>query len=135
MEQKREKFYRGLFFASAIYDLVLGVLFAFFYKFAFAMIGISDKLPEFGGYISLIGAFLFVIGIAYWLIYRGDLYQNFDLIIVGALYKLAYCSIVFTYFALGDIPHILFVALFGVIDSIMFILMLECLLYLKKNPV
>ncbi len=134
MNTKRQNYYKGLFLVSAIYDLILGILFTFFYKSAFDLLGISDKLPEFGGYISLIGAFLFVTGIAYWLIYRGDLHQNRDLIMIGALYKLAYSATGFIYFALGDVPHILFVAAFGVIDLIMFILMLECLLYLRKNP-
>lgn len=134
MNPKREFFYRGLFLVSAIYDLVLGIVFTFFYTWAFGLFGISDQLPEFGGFLSLIGAFLFVIGIAYWLIYRGDLYKNIDLITVGTLYKLAYCAIAYTYFAIGPIPHIIFIALFGIIDLIMFFFMLECLLYLKNNP-
>jgi len=135
MNPSREKFYRVLFLVAAIYDVVLGVIFTFFYKFAFKLIGIPEKLPEFEAYISLIGAFLFVIGVAYYLIYRGDLWKNYDLIIVGTLYKLAYCSIAFFYyFAIGNYPHIIFVSLFGVLDLIFFILMLECLIFLKANP-
>ncbi|MBL7052386.1 MAG: hypothetical protein ISS00_01395 [Candidatus Marinimicrobia bacterium] len=133
MEQKREKYYRGLFLFSAIYDLVLGVIFIFFFNQAFDLLKIGEKLPEFTGYISLIGAFLFVIGIAYYFIYKGDLYKNADLIAIGTLYKLAYCAIAFFYYATGNMPHIIFVALFGVLDLIMFLLMLECLLYLKKT--
>ena len=133
MNQKREKFYRGLFLFSAMYDFILGIVFMFFFKQAFTVLGIGEKLPEFSGYISLIGAFLFVIGIAYFLIYRGDLRKNVDLIAVGAFYKLAYCSIVFFYFAIGNIPHVIFIALFGILDFIMFILMLECYLFLKKK--
>ena len=133
MEAKRERFYRGLFLVGALYDFILGIVFIFFYGWAFSLLGISEKLPEFTGYIALIGAFLFVIGIAYWFIYQGDLYQNRDLIAVGALYKLAYCSVAFIYFALGSVPHILFVVLFGVIDLIMFVLMLECWMYIRKT--
>ncbi len=133
MEQKREKFYKAIFLATAIYDLILGIVFTFFYKFAFNLIGISEKLPEYGAYISLIGAFLFVIGVAYYLIYRGDLNKNRDLILVGTLYKLAYVSIALFYAFFGKIPHWLFVGLFGVLDMIFLILMIECYLYLKKN--
>ncbi len=133
MEQNREKYYRGLFLFSAIYDIVLGVIFIFFFKQAFDLLGIGEKLPQFTGYISLIGAFLFVIGMAYYFIYKSDLYKNADLIAIGTLYKLAYCAIAFFYYAIGNVPHVIFVALFGALDLIMFLLMLECLLYLKKT--
>ena len=132
MNALRKKYYRGLFLIAAIYDLILGILFTFFYRDAFEFIGISEKLPEFGAYLSLIGAFLFVIGVAYYLIYRGDLQKNRDLILIGALYKLAYCAIVFFYFAIGEVPHMIFLSLFGVVDLIMFILMVECLIFLRK---
>ena len=132
MNAMREKYYRILFLVAAIYDISLGVIFTFFYGAAFNLLCISEKLPEYGGYISLIGAFLFVIGTAYYLIYRGDLKQNIELIKVGALYKLAYCAIVFFYSAIGSIPHPIFVTLFGVADMIFFILMLECIIYLGK---
>ncbi len=133
MSASRLKYYKTLFLISAIYDSVLGILFTFFYRPVFGMLGIADKLPAFGGYISLIGAFLFVIGIGYFLIYAGDLYKNRDLVIVGALYKLAYCAITFFYYMTGDFPHVIFVALFGVADLIFFVLMLECLLFLSKG--
>jgi len=133
MNVLRKKFYKGLFLTATIYDIFLGIIFTFFCRFAFELIGIPEKLPKFGGYLSLIGAFLFVIGVAYYLIYRGDLQKNRDLIIVGALYKLAYCAIVFYYFAIGEIPHMIFLTLFGVVDLIMFVLMVECLIFLRKT--
>jgi hypothetical protein len=132
MSAAREKYYRMLFLTAAVYDIVLGVIFILFYAKAFAILGIADKLPQFGGYISLIGAFLFVIGVAYWLIYKGELKQNRDLITVGTLYKLAYCLTAFVYAAMGNVPHMVFVALFGVVDLVMFGLMLECRLFLNK---
>jgi hypothetical protein len=133
MNPSRLKYYKILFLVAAIYDTVLGIIFTFFYPAAFSMLGIADKLPAFGGYISLIGAFLFVIGIAYFLIYFGDLYRNRDLVIVGALYKLAYCAITLFYFLTGDFPHVIFVAVFGVADLVFFVLMAECLLFLLKG--
>lgn len=133
MSESRKLYYKTLFLIAAIYDFFLGIVFVFFHKFAFQSLGISEALPEFGGYLSLIGAFLFVIGVAYYLIYRGDLIKNRDLILVGALYKFAYFLVAFVYFAIGKIPHIIFLYLFGVIDLIMFILMLECLIFIDKN--
>ncbi|MBC8213249.1 MAG: hypothetical protein ISR90_04785 [Candidatus Marinimicrobia bacterium] len=132
MVSSKEKYYKGLFLIAAIYDLTLGIIFTFFYKQAFQLIDMSDKLPVFGGYISLIGAFLFVIGIAYYLIWRGDLQQNRDLIIVGTFYKIAYATVAFVYLILGNIPHPIFAYLFGIVDIIFFILMTECILFLRK---
>ncbi len=131
MTLKREPFYKKLFLVAAIYDIVLGIVFTFFFKAAFGILGIAHKLPDFTGYISLIGAFLLVIGIAYWLIYQGDLVKNRDLILVGALYKLAYSGIAFFYYFFGDVPHVLFVTLFGFADLIFLALMLQCYFYLK----
>lgn len=131
----RLTYYKGLFLLAAVYDLILGLVFIFFSKTAFMLIGIPEKLPAFEGYLSLIGAFLLVIGIAYYLIYKGDFKKNIDLILIGLLYKVAYCSIAFYYTLIGDIPHIIFFALFGVLDFIMVILMTECYMWVKKEAI
>lgn len=134
MNRTREKYYRGLFLISALYDVILGIVFTFFQTRAFGALGIREKLPEYGGYISLLGAFVFVIGVAYYLISRSDLRQNLDLILIGVLYKLAYCATVFYYALIGNVPHLIFVALFGVADLIFFVLMAECYIFLRKTP-
>lgn len=72
MTPTRRRFYKGLFLVAAIYDIDLGITFTFFSGPAFEMLGTREEMPE-GGYLPLIGAFLFVIGTAYVLIYRGDL--------------------------------------------------------------
>jgi formate/nitrite transporter FocA (FNT family) len=133
MESSRQTFYRGLFLVSAIYDVALGIVFTFFGGWAFDLLGIRDKMPS-GAYVPLLGAFLFVIGVAYFLIYRGDLYRNWDLIVVGVLYKFAYCSIALVFWATGQLPHVLFAALFGVADAVFLVLMMECLIYLRAHP-
>jgi uncharacterized membrane protein HdeD (DUF308 family) len=133
MNPAREKYYRGLFTVAAIYDVLLGVTFTFFPARAFDALGIRDRLPAFGGYLTLLGAFVLVIGIAYALIARGDLRRNADLILVGTLYKLAYSATAFYYWFSGDLPHVAFVALFGVADGAFFILMAECCACLKRG--
>jgi hypothetical protein len=133
MKPAKEKYYRWLFTIAALYDLVLGITFTLFPVHAFAALGISDKLPAFGGYLTLLGAFVLVIGIAYALIARGDLLRNADLILVGTLYKLAYAATAFYYWWAGSLPHVAFAALFGVADTIFFILMAECYLFLKRE--
>jgi uncharacterized membrane protein HdeD (DUF308 family) len=133
MNPARQKYYRGLFIIAAVYDVLLGITFTFFPARAFAALGISDKLPAFGGYLTLLGAFVLVLGIAYFLIARGDLRQNADLILVGTLYKLAYAGTAFYYWSQGGLPHVAFAALFGVADTIFFFLMAECYWSLKKE--
>jgi hypothetical protein len=133
MNPAREKYYRFLFSISAIYDFLLGVTFMFFAERAFAALGISDKLPAIRGYLTLLGAFVLVIGIGYFLIARGDLRQNADLILVGTLYKLAYSATAFYYWAQGSLPHVAFGAVFGVADAVFFILMAECYWSLDKK--
>lgn len=129
MDPSRERYYRGLFLVAAIYDLVLGIAFTFFHIQVFDMFGVTP--PE-SGYIPLLGSFLFVIGVAYYLIWRGDLHQQRDMIFVGTLYKLAYSAIALIYWARGDIPHVAFGAVFGIADLIFFVLMLECWIYLGR---
>jgi hypothetical protein len=133
MTPAKEKYYRGLFTVAAFYDLVLGLGFTFFSARVFAALNISDKLPAFGGYLALLGAFVLVIGIAYALIARGDLLRNADLILVGTLYKLAYAVAAFYYWWAGGLPHAAFAAVFGVADAVFFVLMAECYRSLKKE--
>lgn len=131
MTPARERWYRGLFLTATVYDVVLGIVFLLFGGWAFALLDIRDEMPE-GGYVPLLGAFLLVIGIAYWLIYRGDFETNRDLIAVGTLYKLAYSGVGFWILAVDEVPHILFVALFGVADVVFFVLMAECWLTIRN---
>ena len=133
MNPAKEKYYRALFTVAAFYDLVLGITFTFFSSRTFAALGISDKLPAFGGYVTLPGAFVLVTGIAYALVARGDLRRNGDLILIGTLYKLAYAATAFYYWWAGTLPHAAFAALFGVADAIFFVLMAECWLCLKRE--
>lgn len=130
MDPSRERYYRGLFLVAAIYDVVLGIAFTLFYQPVFDML---DVTPPEGGYIPLLGAFLFVIGVAYFLIWRGELARNRDMIFVGTLYKLAYAAVALTFWAIGEVPHVSFAAVFGIADAIFFVLMLECWLYLGRG--
>jgi len=133
MNPTREKYYRSLFTIAAVYDVLLGITFTFFPARAFAALGIGEKLPAFGGYLTLLGAFVLVIGIAYCLIARGDLRRNADLILVGTLYKLAYSGTAFYYWSQGNLPHLAFAALFGAGDAVFFVLMAECFWFLKRE--
>ena len=133
MSPAKEKYYRSLFLIAAAYDVLLGIVFTCFPARAYDALGIREKLPAFGGYLSLLGAFVLVIGIACFLVARGDLQRNADLILVGALYKLAYAATAFFYWSAGSLPHVAFAALFGVADAVFFVLMAECYWSVRKK--
>lgn len=132
MTESRERYYRTVFWVAAAYDIILGIVFLFFFEPAADLLDFKDELPDFDGYVTLLAAFVFVIGVAYVFIARGDLVRNRDLIAVGVFYKLAYASVAGYYFLVGEYPHILFVAGFGVADTIFLVLMAECWWYLGR---
>lgn len=132
MSEARERYYRLLFWVAAVYDLTLGIVFLFFAEPAFELLDAESQLPEQGAFVSLIAAFLFVIGVAYVLIARGNLLRNRDLIAIGALYKLAYTSVAVYYLAIGEYPDLAFIAVFGLADLVFLVLMTECWRYLGR---
>lgn len=131
MSPSRERFYRGVFLAAAVYDIVLGIVFTFFHDWAFDLLDADVAASD--GLVPLIGVFLFVIGVAYYLIYRSDLWRNRDLILVGTLYKAAYTSVAFWTAIFGEVAHWAFVGIFGVADVIFLLLIGECLVYLYRH--
>lgn len=133
MTPSRERWYRILFWTAAIYDIVLGITFLFFATPVFEWLGIEDTLPEYTSYISLVAAFLFVIGVAYVLIAIGDFVRNRDLITVGILYKVAYFAVALWYLIDGVYPHIIFFVVFGVADALFAIAMAECRVYVGRH--
>ena len=133
MQAERRKYYRGLFLVAALYDLSIGIAFLFFYRSVFSLLGVPEAVPAYPGFVLLLGAFVFVIGVAYLLIYAGDLKRNLDLIAVGALYKLAYSAVALYALAAGDYPHIAFIVVFGAADIVFFVLMAECWLTVRSS--
>jgi hypothetical protein len=115
---RTHKFYRGLFWVAAAYDLLLGVVFFFFYKQVYAYLGIAP--PTDPAYLELSTAFVFVQGVGYWLVYR-NLERNVDIVKVGIVYKLAYAGVALCHYFAGDLPHDLF-AVFGVLDLVFVVL-------------
>ena len=131
MSSQRERFYRGVFLAACVYDVALGIIFTFFHEWAFDALDAEVAAED--GLLPLVGSFLFVIGVAYYLIYRGDLWRNRDLIVIGAVYKAAYAAVAFGTAILADVPHWAFVGVFGVADVVFLVLMVECLVHLHQQ--
>lgn len=129
MNTKREGYYKGLFLTAAFYDFILGILFLFFYKPFFNALSIS--LPPNPSYLSLSAAFVFVIGIAYFIIYK-DINTNRGLVVVGTIFKFAYVAVGLFYLAIHMVPHMVFILL-ALFDAIFGILFIEFLNSTKKR--
>ncbi|MCG3210713.1 MAG: hypothetical protein FOGNACKC_04344 [Anaerolineae bacterium] len=111
---RTKQFYKNGFIVAAVYDLLLGVVFFFFYQNIFN--ALSVPLPNNGSYAQLSAAFVFVQGISYYFVFQ-NLQRNIDIVKVGLIYKIVYSGVAFYYWAIGGLPHPMF-ALFGFLDLI-----------------
>jgi hypothetical protein len=107
-----EAFFRQVFLAASIYDVVLGLVFFIFYGPIFAALGIP--LPPNTSYIHLTAGFVFVQGIGYWFVYR-EPRRNVDLARLGIVYKAVYSAIALYYFAIDQLLSVAFL-LFAIFD-------------------
>ena len=105
-------FWRGFFLVAALYDLILGAVFFFFYGPIFSILGIP--LPPNTSYIHLTAGYVFVQGLGYWLVFR-DLLGNLGIVKVGIVYKAIYTAVAVYYLATGALPDAVF-AWFAVFD-------------------
>ena len=124
----KDGFFRVLFLIAAIYDLILGVLFFFFYKSIFSYFDIP--LPVYPMYLQMAAAFVIAMGVGYYFIYL-NLYRNIDLVKLGVVYKLAYGGLT-SYFYFANLAHITFFY-FAILDFIFLIFFLGFLNYAKKD--
>lgn len=109
--------WRWLFAAVGAYDLGLGLGFLAFRAPLFDALGIAD--PETTGYVHLAAALIAVQGAGYLLLARRPL-RNYDLVVLGVLYKLAYTGVAVYHWAAGQLPHEVF-AVFAVVDAAMLV--------------
>jgi hypothetical protein len=74
-----------------------------------------------------------VLGVGYYLIWRGDLWRNRDLVAIGTLYKLAYTGVgpLYRHHRRGA-PCSVSLGIRGP-DAVFFVLMAECLVYLYRH--
>ena len=129
MDIKKENYYKSLFLVASIYDFILGIIFLFFYKPVFNLLNIP--LPLNPSYLSLSAAFVFVIGIGYYIIYK-NIHVNRDLVIIGTIYKVAYVLVGLYYLLINLVPHMIFIVL-ALLDTVFGIMFIEFLNYTKKR--
>ena len=105
-------FFKTFFLVAALYDVVLGAVFFFFYGPIFEILDVP--LPNHPSYAHLTAAFVFVQGIGYWFVYR-DMLRNVDLVKLGVVYKGTYSLLAVYYLASGELLDAIF-AWFAVFD-------------------
>lgn len=132
MSRVRTRSYQGLFLVAAVLGILVGFVLTFFAGPLYEVLDIADEMPA-GGYVQFIGASFLILGIGYALVFEGDFWRNRDLILVGTLFKLALSAVAITFWVMGDLPHIAFGVL-GIVDACLFVLMLECWIYLRRYP-
>ena len=111
-DPKTANFFKAFFLVAALYDVILGVVFFFFYRPVFERLG--APLPNNPSYIHLTAGFVFVQGVGYWYVYR-DMLRNIDLVKLGTIYKAIYSLVALYYLAIGQLVSAIF-AWFAVFD-------------------
>lgn len=128
MKGKKDGFFRGLFLIAAIYDLVLGLAFFFFYPQVYSFFKITPT--DYPMYLQMAAAFVVAMGIGYYFIYK-NLYRNIDLVKLGIVYKLVYGGLT-SYFYFNDLANVVFFW-FAIIDAIFLLFFVWFLVYAKKD--
>ena len=115
--------FKTFFLVAALYDLVLGIAFFFFYGPIFERLGIA--LPDNTSYLHLCAGFVFVQGVGYWFVYRNML-RNVDIVKLGIVYKSIYTLVAVYYLGIVKMEGEIFgwFAVFDVLFIVGFVLFL-----------
>ena len=92
---------RPLFYAAALYDGILGLVFAFFPHWPFALHGVEP--PNHPAYVQFPALLLIVFAAMFFRI-ASDPARHRDLIPYGMALKVAYCGLAFWYQLTAGIP-------------------------------
>lgn len=117
-----------LFYISALYDGILGLLFLLVPLSIFSMYNVTP--PNHPGYVQFSAALLIIFGLMFYMIAKDPL-KNYNLIIFGILLKISYCGIVFYYWLGTGIPSMW--KPFAIADLVFLVLFIYTYLQLKKR--
>jgi hypothetical protein len=108
---------KAAFMASAVYDIVLGIIFGLFYKLVYN--AFETPLPNHAGYIQLISLYLLIFGIGFWFVAKNPA-AHIGIIRLGILMKLAFIVVVVGHLIFDSVPG--FYIPFAVIDLVFLVL-------------
>ncbi len=87
-------YYKGLYFVSALYDLVLGFMFLFFYEKILDFVDMP--IPDNPAYLAASSMFIFIFGILLFMIYLKPEGSR-RMVIYSILFKFGYISVAVYY--------------------------------------
>ncbi len=119
---------RLLFILAALYDGALGVAFLIAPLSIYSAMNIPA--PNHPGYVQFPAAILVVFGIGFLMVAMEPVRRR-DIMVLGCLLKIAYCSVVFVHAAGAGIPIIW--TLFAWADLLFLILFIAALLSLRSR--
>ena len=126
--KKVEGFFKKIFLVAALYDLILGILFLFFYESIFNYFNIT--LPVYPMYLQMSAAFVIAMGVGYYFVYL-NMYRNADLVKLGITYKISYAGLAI-YFYFVSLANVVFFWL-ALVDVIFLILFFKFLSHAKND--
>jgi hypothetical protein len=125
----KERYYKILFIIAGLYDFILGFGFCFFCSWLHQNVLLA-QLPDPPIYFQVCAAFIGMIGIGYFLVWK-HLYRNVDLVKIGTGMKLIYILGAIWFSTYAVVPMLL--VIFGIIDVVFIIAFIEFLRYAKVN--
>ena len=94
---------KPVFIIAALYDFVLGVFFLVMWKRVYAHFHVT--LPNHDGYVQFAAMLVAIFGVGFWCVAK-DPARNRDIITMGVLLKVAYCTVVLGHHFFGSIPNV-----------------------------
>jgi hypothetical protein len=108
---------KAVFMASAVYDILLGLIFGLFYKMVYNTF--QTTLPNHPGYIQLVALYILIFGIGFWFVAKNPL-AHVGIILLGIMMKLAFIVVVLGHLFFGSVPN--FYIPFAIIDAVFLVL-------------
>ncbi|MGH9359309.1 MAG: hypothetical protein ACRD1O_09080 [Terriglobia bacterium] len=105
-----EKWYKGMFLAGAIWNLLGGVFIIAATEWIFATAGLPTPRPALYYYAWI--ALFMTFGIGYAMVYR-DMYGNKNIVILGIIGKLAFAAIFCFFLFQGQAPRFFLIPVTG----------------------
>ncbi len=120
-----ENAYRRMFFVAALWNLAGGVFIIAATAWLFASAGLPVPSPSLYYYAWI--ALFMTFGIGYYMVFR-DMYRNRDIVLLGAIGKLAFAAVFLYQFVTrgGEIPRFFLVPVVGdLVFVVLFVLFLR----------
>jgi hypothetical protein len=126
----KERYYKKLYLIGALYDIILGFGFLFFYKIIYDILKMD--VPPNPAYLSLCAILIGLYGILLFMIYQ-DPKNSRKMIVYASLIKFGFVAVVLYYWLFVGAEYVdLPFKILGGVDLIFGILFLNSLKFAKK---